>query len=135
MTPQRIQRKRTRGWKIPPNTISVTRPGKYGNIFEIGKQVPREFERMYCYPTFASCPDYLDNLDYLRYGIRGHEIEDAEAATRLFRQYMEWGRRHAPDVQKEFLAPLRGKNLACWCAIDKPCHGHVLIEYANANND
>jgi len=26
-----IQRKRTKGWKMPPNTISVTRPGEWGN--------------------------------------------------------------------------------------------------------
>ena len=33
MKPQRIQRKRTKGWKMPPNTVSVTRPGKWGNPF------------------------------------------------------------------------------------------------------
>ncbi|RPE05543.1 DUF4326 domain-containing protein [Chitinophaga lutea] len=33
MTPQRIQRKRTKGWRMPPNTVSVTRPGKWGNPF------------------------------------------------------------------------------------------------------
>lgn len=26
---------------------------------------------------------------------------------------------------------LRGKNLACWCALDKPCHADVLLELAN----
>jgi len=31
--PVRIQRKRTKGWKMPPNTVSVTRPGKWGNPF------------------------------------------------------------------------------------------------------
>ena len=35
MSPQRIQRKRTKGWKMPPNTVSVCRPGKYGNPFYI----------------------------------------------------------------------------------------------------
>jgi uncharacterized protein DUF4326 len=33
------------------------------------------------------------------------------------------------DVRRE----LRGKDLACWCAIDgKPCHADVLLEIANA---
>lgn len=27
---------------------------------------------------------------------------------------------------------LRGKNLACWCALDQPCHADVLLEVANA---
>jgi hypothetical protein len=26
---------------------------------------------------------------------------------------------------------LRGKNLACWCALDAPCHADVLLEFAN----
>jgi hypothetical protein len=26
---------------------------------------------------------------------------------------------------------LRGKNLACWCPLDKPCHADVLLELAN----
>jgi hypothetical protein len=26
---------------------------------------------------------------------------------------------------------LRGKNLACWCAPDAPCHADVLLEIAN----
>ena len=26
---------------------------------------------------------------------------------------------------------LRGKNLACWCPLDAPCHADVLLEIAN----
>ena len=26
---------------------------------------------------------------------------------------------------------LRGKNLACWCPLDQPCHADVLLELAN----
>jgi hypothetical protein len=29
------------------------------------------------------------------------------------------------------LVPLRGKNLACWCPLDHPCHADVLLELAN----
>lgn len=29
--PERIQRKRVKGWKMPANTVSVTRPSKFGN--------------------------------------------------------------------------------------------------------
>ena len=34
--PRRIQRKRTKGWKMPPNTVSVCRPGKWGNPHKVG---------------------------------------------------------------------------------------------------
>lgn len=30
------------------------------------------------------------------------------------------------------LAPLRGRNLACWCSLDGPCHADVLLALANA---
>ena len=29
---------------------------------------------------------------------------------------------------------LRGKDLACWCALDQPCHADVLLELANATH-
>ena len=32
-TPRRVQRKRTKGFKLPPNTKCVTRPHKFGNPF------------------------------------------------------------------------------------------------------
>lgn len=35
--PERIQRKRTKGWKMPENTIYVGRPTKWGNPFVVGK--------------------------------------------------------------------------------------------------
>ena len=33
--PKRIQRKRVKGWRMPPNTVSVCRPGKFGNPFAV----------------------------------------------------------------------------------------------------
>jgi hypothetical protein len=32
------------------------------------------------------------------------------------------------DVRRE----LRGRNLACWCKLDEPCHADVLIKFANS---
>lgn len=29
------------------------------------------------------------------------------------------------------LDKLEGKNLACWCPLDQPCHADVLLELAN----
>lgn len=48
MKPIRIQRKRTKGWKIPPNTIVVSRPSRWGNPYRVGdfdingKKITRE---------------------------------------------------------------------------------------------
>ena len=34
MKPKRIQRKRTKGWRMPANTVYVGRPGKWGNPYK-----------------------------------------------------------------------------------------------------
>jgi hypothetical protein len=31
--PKRIQRRRTKGWRLPPNTVIVSRPTKWGNPY------------------------------------------------------------------------------------------------------
>jgi len=35
-------------------------------------------------------------------------------------------------ILPELIEPLRGKNLACWCRLDQPCHADVLLKIANA---
>jgi hypothetical protein len=32
------------------------------------------------------------------------------------------------DARRE----LKGRDLACWCSLDGPCHADVLIEIANS---
>ena len=46
MKPIRVQRKRTKGYKLPPNTICVTRPGRFGNPFETAAQFRTWLERL-----------------------------------------------------------------------------------------
>ncbi len=36
--PQRVQLKRTKGWRMPDNTVNVARPGIWGNPYRIGKE-------------------------------------------------------------------------------------------------
>jgi Domain of unknown function (DUF4326) len=36
-TPKRIQQRRTKGWRKPDGAISVGRPHKWGNPFEVGE--------------------------------------------------------------------------------------------------
>ena len=41
-------------------------------------------------------------------------------------------RHNLTDAQKEAArAELRGKDLMCWCPLNKPCHADVLLEIAN----
>ena len=93
MPPKRIQRKRTKGWRMPPNCVSCTRPGKYGNPFPID----------------------------------GGDVPDAAASVEYFRDYA------AEQIKRDphWLDELRGKDLACWCALDAVCHVDVLLEISN----
>lgn len=51
--------------------------------------------------------------------------------VRLFRDHMCDPESRAARWKREHLEELRGKNLACWCALDQPCHADVLLELAN----
>lgn len=43
----------------------------------------------------------------------------------LYRSYLDW---HL-ELDPNWLEPLRGKNLVCYCSLDQPCHGDIIIEY------
>ena len=101
MTPKRIQRKRTRGWRMPPNTVYVGRPTRWGNPYDwktIGRETAVKFFRL-------ELLSYVDGL-----GVEATKVQEIKKA----------------------LAALRGKDLACWCRLDQPCHADVLLELANA---
>lgn len=52
---------------------------------------------------------------------------DAAMAVRWFGEDVAILLKSQPDA----LAPLRGKDLACWCRIGEPCHADVLLKAAN----
>jgi hypothetical protein len=111
MTPKRIQRKRTKGWRMPPNTVYVGRPTKWGNPFTLHYRMKamgydRDAAGKECAAIFRECL------------IGGDEPMDSDYAERIERMRRD-------------IVELRGKDLACWCPLDKPCHADVLLELAN----
>ena len=54
-----------------------------------------------------------------------------EQSIAAYRQSIMTALRCIP-IWKDLIAELRGKNLACWCALDRACHADVLLEVANA---
>jgi len=102
--PVRIQLSRARGWRMPPNTLIVARPRAYGNPIHVGALLKVEL------------------------GGGMYEAEVTQAiAVELYREYIKGALRSHPRL----LEPLRGKNLACWCPLNEPCHADVLLEIAN----
>ena len=104
--PVRVQLSRKKGWRMPPNTVSVARPGKWGNPYRVG--------------------------EILQVG--GSELTAADAVD-LFRVHIEQEINPCVTVPDDVLdlSVLRGKNLACWCPLDQPCHADVLLELANGD--
>ena len=104
--PVRIQLSRKKGWKMPPNTVKVARPSLWGNPWVVGidgraEHCIEEFRRWVTGKPVMGWPKTVKDCIHV---------------------YHEWG---------PHMLPLRGKNLACWCALDAPCHADVLLELAN----
>jgi Domain of unknown function (DUF4326) len=89
--PQRFQRSRRKGARLPAGVVVVTRPTKWGNPH------PSQLGR--------------------------------EEAARRFHEDLLAGRLAVTveDARRE----LRGRDLACYCPLDEPCHADVLLAVAN----
>lgn len=113
--PKRIQRKRTKGWRMPENAVYVGRSTEWGNPWTVGDLIGLEW------------PDHAcgDGSRFFR------ELTiTPELAVTLYRIAFE------PDTE-EIRAELGGRDLACWCPlVDEdgnpvPCHADVLLAVAN----
>ena len=102
--PRRYQRKRTKGWRKPPDTVCVGRPGYFGNPFK-GETAANAYRR------------WLTN-----------KMSRAEFFKRNTNPWALWSDK--ANVLRE-LPALKGKHLACWCPLGKACHADVLLELAN----
>lgn len=58
---------------------------------------------------------------------------DRAMLVSLFSELMKRPEKSAfvEEVRRE----LRGKDLACWCPLDGPCHADVLLEIANRERE
>lgn len=106
--PKRIQRKRTRGWKNPTNTIYVGRPTKWGNPFKIYRGKNDLYSVMVGETLIA--------------GSISKNLAVNLAVALYKKQIIDF---------KMNLSELRGKNLSCFCSLNQPCHADVLLKFAN----
>lgn len=126
--PIRIQRQRTRGWRMPPNTVSVTRPGKWGNPFFIINEEGGPWVTDLRDRSMPVLNDEVKRLLGLPLVCSLNWSSAHRGVVELFR---------AQCCDRSF-AELRGKNLACWCPLTNEhggrfwCHADVILERANA---
>lgn len=126
MMPTRIQRKRTKGWKMPPNTVYVGRPSKWGNPFRDSPVGGRELS----VALYRDMVRGIWNPTLMLYA------SDSEVAT-VYQVRQRWFERIGRHPTEVAWAELKGKTLCCWCPlVDRngdrvPCHADILLELAN----
>ena len=117
-----MQLLRTKGWRKDPAWRVVTRPGAFGNPFQV--------------------------RDYFLAGHSGDERAAAQAVVHAHRSWLTddhlnmaaWTSRIRLPPKPD-LSLLRGRVLLCWCPIHGPdgrrwpCHADTLIELANPEGD
>lgn len=130
--PERIQLRRTPGWRKPANAVSVARPSRWGNPF-------------HAYNGSV----YSVSWDLVRanWGLgvwtwwdavyTTHSSHEAavEHSVDLFRSLCRVSARDYPDRFEKWIAPLRGRDLGCWCSLPQPgepdiCHASALLAVA-----
>lgn len=108
VTPVRIRRSRAKGARLStPNgleIVCVSRPSQWGNPFSSALRSAKAADK----PAWRA------------------------ASVASFRRALLVADGSLPFTIEQVRRDLRGKNLACWCPLDQPCHADVLLEVANA---
>ena len=127
----RVQRKRLKGWRMPENTVYVGRGSRWGNPFRLVK---------YSDGKWAIKIDSNDDVQANILVTQCHAFyETKEAAAKdAIKCYSSWLLPYTHEgtlddffvsqtVLEDALHNLQGKNLACWCKLDEPCHADYLL--------
>jgi hypothetical protein len=108
--PERIQLRRTKGWRKPEGAVVVARPSIWGNPFAIRPDGPNGW-------SVAGVVEGVSLDTALGCAVQAYRHA-------LVRGELDVTVGHARDA-------LAGRDLACWCRIGTPCHADVLLELAN----
>ena len=108
--PIRIKRYRFKGWIPPENTVYVGASSTFHNPYKIGELIETDIMGG---GTFVKITPAIAVELFEKWAIQKLAEPDNERA-------------------RAALQGLRGKDLACFCRLDKPCHADVLLKLANA---
>ena len=121
MSPQRIQRRRTKGWRAPEGAIYVGRGTKWGNPWTVIRS------------------HIVDTDGERKVRFESHE-EALRHAVSWYGEAIPNGWEGVPTID-EIRAELAGHDLMCWCPLvdaegeRSPCHADVLLEIANQGDE
>lgn len=153
--PERIQRKRAKGWRMPTGAVYVGRPSRWGNPFRVVSYsesraagigdvsvIMARFHngRENVWATKDAVDNYRRWVTYglqtYQYGCRPHgplaPVSQGPTWNQACVSPSDWQALYrAPFTTEEIRTNLAGADLACWCPLDQPCHADVLLELAN----
>lgn len=132
--PVRLQLSRRKGFDLQRLSlatnglpaVNVARPSKWGNPFRVGDLMECNGERFSIGSALHARTLFRDNvvLHYLSVATSSSGPTDRRRGVLGAKRWL-----------KEAMT-LRGKNLACWCAVSHdhyiPCHADVLLSLANS---
>ena len=107
-TPIRVQLKREKGWRLPEGVHIADRRTVFGNPFKVWR---------------ARGAWFVEDVIEGEIGPYWTEEEALAVSLALYREYLH--------DHPEIVELARGKSLACWCRIGRPCHADILIDIAN----
>lgn len=93
--------RRTAGWRKPEGVIYVGRPSEWGNPWRVGGKAHGAID-----PATA--------VAHYDHALMNGELKGKDGTALIDR-----------------IQELRGRDLACWCDPNQPCHADVLLRHAN----
>ncbi len=118
--PNRVQQRHYRGYRLPPETVSVARPTKWANPWIVRWGIAEAGAASTWHVRHHDTRDVA--------GPYPDQAAAAKAAANLYRVHLG----ENPDLATASVLELAGKDLACNCHPDWPCHADILLEVANA---
>jgi hypothetical protein len=124
VAPVRIRRRRVQGYDMQRESrnvngldcISVTRPGKWGNPYDISR-----FGRALSLAIFRNTVSGMWNPNLLA----NHSAAYLDA---VHAAHTSWLRRIGGHPLERIRSELRGHNLSCYCSLSQECHADVYLE-------
>lgn len=133
--PDRIQLRRTKGWRKPEGVIVVARPSRWGNPYRVGDELTVSLSGL----IYGATVGEYDPDDTRIFDVSVTRPMTRQEAVDLYRRDLvgalddgDWWDRNGAAFEA-----LRGHDLACFCPVfdaagDRvPCHADVLLELAN----
>lgn len=129
--PKRVRLSRAKGARLGRGVENVARPTRWGNPYVIDADIQIDGEQE------GNVGEYSAR-DPLLFSLGGLSMTPAIAVALYAKGWDDIvasaneGDEHDQALLADAVRQLRGKDLACWCPLDAPCHADVLLRIVNA---